>query len=303
MQIRTIGKVFKKTAGLKQGQAFLRYRKELFMWKWVVFYLSLYISLVSWKPIQMVYASEHKAESEVSVTLTESVTPAVTVVPTEGEETVLIDGVSEEYLGNAQNGLTTTVEKIVSSDKDIVDRIVDDSTAAIGRILYYLPYIGIGFFVIGAFIALFSIKNKANRRWGIRMAIVVSVVMFFAYILITLIYEYNFRGMKAEELVKPEQLDYYGELYFAVYEKVLRVEQIVGIADKVLSKNIPAILVCFYAENAEHVGISVFGLGLLLWILSKRNKVNRRWAVCLCFIVPLILYIGYWYITKVISVV
>lgn len=274
-------------------------------WKAVFLSLAICVTVIGGTvPRKMVYASDTTKQS-IFVTPAATVTPTPTAapVPTEGVETVFKDGVSDDYLGDVATGLTTTVDNLMDADEDTIDQIISGSTAIFNEVLYYLPYVGIGFFVLGAFIAMFSIKNKSNRRWGIRMAVVTSIVMFLGYIFIIVMYDYNFRGLRAEEIIRPEYLDYYGELYFDVYEEVLSVERAAGIADKVLSRNLFGILIYFYAESASYVGIAVFGLGLLLFLISKKNGIVRKWAgVCLCFVVPLILYIGYWYITRVISV-
>ena len=273
------------------------------LWKAVFLSMAICVAVMGGKvPQTVAYASE-ATEQNVSVTPVPTVTPTVTPVPTEGVETVFKDGVSDDYIGDVATGLTTTVDKLMDADGDTLDQIINGSTAIFNEVLYYLPYVGIGFFVLGAFIAMFSIKNKSNRRWGIRMAIVTSIVMFLAYVFIIVLYDYNFKGLRGEEILRPENLDHYGELYFDVYEEVLDVERAAGIAEKVLSRNVFGILTYFYVESASYVGIAVFGLGLLLFSISKKNGIVRKWAgVCLCFVVPLILYIGYWYITRVLPV-
>jgi len=300
MQNRTNGKVFYKPADLWQMPFIRCCREKLFIVARIVVCFILFLALLNRNPGYTVAASETSSEPGISPVPTECVTPTVTASPTEGDEPSTNNDVAREYLENSLKEFTSTAEKI--AEEDATELVLDSSASVFEKILFYMPYVGIGFFVLGAFIALLSIKNKANRRWGIRMAVVVPLVTFFIYIIITLIYDHYFRGVKVEELVRPEQLDYYGRIYFDVYEEVLNLEKLAGIADKMLTKNVLNILVHFYAENAMHVGIAVFGLGLLLCVLSRRNGVIRRWAgVCLCIIVPLILYLGYWYITRVVS--
>lgn len=276
---------------------------------WKMFFLGLAICVIiagGKLSQEIVYASGVQEDGNPTVSITPEMTTIPTAVPTPAEigGTIITDGVPDDYFSDVATGFTSTVDKIITSDEGMTGQMVRASSEILNKILFYLPYIGIGFFILGASIAMFSVKNKANRRWGIRMAVVTSVAMFFAYILLVMLYDYSFKGLKAEEMVRPENLDYYGELYFDVYEDILDVERVAGIADKTLSKNIIAVLMFFYVESAPHVGIAVFGLGILLSIISKRNVVIKKWAgVGLCVVVPLILYLGYWYIVRMISAV
>jgi len=169
----------------------------------------------------------------------------------------------------------------------------------IEKVIYYIPFIGIGIFLFGAGIAVFSILNKSNRRWGIRMAVICSIVLYIAYIFFVLIYDVHFIGKQPAEVVRPENLDHYGTVYFDVWEEVLNAERLAGLADKTLSTDIISILINFYKESAFDIGVVVFGFGLLLSIIMKKNPVIKKWArFVLCFVVPIVLYIGYWYVTR-----
>lgn len=230
-------------------------------------------------------------------------TPTVTEAPgkndTQEGSTMIKDGVSDSYIGTVTDGINTTVNGLVNNDEDTVNSIVRKGMETLEKVIYYIPFVGIGVFLVGAFIAIFSILNKSNRRWGIRMAVVTSIALYAAYIFIILIYDVNFIGKQPAAVIRPENLDHYGEVYFDVWEEVLDAERLAGLADKTLSTDVISILRLFYQESAMDVGVVVFGLGLLLSIIMKRNPVLKKWAgIVLCVVVPIVLYVGYWYISR-----
>lgn len=230
--------------------------------------------------------------------------PTVTEVPKEEREegtTMIKDGVSDSYIGDVTEGIGTTVNGLVNNEEETVNSIVRGGMYVMEKVIHYIPYVGIGIFLLGAGISVFSIFNKSNRRWGLRMAVVTSIALYAAYIFIIIIYDMNFWGKQPEELIRPENLDHYGEVYFNVWEEVLNVERIAGLADKTLSADVIAILINFYQESAFDVGVAVFGLGLLLSVIMRKNVVIKRWAgIVLCIIVPIILYVGHWYVSRLI---
>ena len=190
---------------------------------------------------------------------------------------------------------------LIYNDNTAIDRLVGGSKLVFEKIIYYIPFIGIGIFIFGACIAIFSIVNKGNRRWGVRMAVVTSIALFFTYIGIIVVYDTYVIGKKPEIVVRPELsgLDHYGEVYFNVLEELLELEKKVGLADKMLSRNIPELLVNFYKESAFDIGIVVFGLGFLLAVIVKKNVPLKKWArIILCVVMPIILYAGHWYVSR-----
>lgn len=227
-----------------------------------------------------------------------SPTPTVTEAPKENS-TMIKDGVSDSYLGEVTEGINETFTGLVKNDEETVNKVVQMGMRTMEKVIYYIPFIGIGIFLFGAGIAVFSILNKSNRRWGVRMAVICSIVLYIAYIFFILIYNIHFLGRQPGELIRPETLDHYGRVYFGVWEEVLNAERLAGLADKTLSRDIIAVLINFYKESAFDIGVVVFGFGLLLSVIMKRNPVIKKWArFVLCFIVPIVLYIGYWYVSR-----
>lgn len=228
--------------------------------------------------------------------------PSVTELPEEKSDestTVLKDGVSDDYFGKVADGLSTTMEGLVENEEETVSGIVGIGKRVLETVIYYIPFVGIGIFLFGIGIAIVSIVNKSNRRWGLRMAIVTSLVLYLAYIFLIMLYDINFMGRVPKEVIRPDNLDHYGEVYFDVWEEVLDAERLAGLADKALSKDVIAILTKFYQESAFDIGVVVFSLGLLLGIIMKSNPVIKKWArIVLCVIVPVVLYAGYWYISR-----
>lgn len=279
-------------AGMKTVGSMRRCFEKVDTWCGITYVMILVFGLFLSGQVVTAYADE----------LTQTPTPTVTEFPEEKSDegtTIIKDGVPDSYASGVTVGLSTTVEGLVNNEEEAVNSVVRLGMLTLEKIIHYIPYIGIGIFLIGVAISVISIINKGNRRWGIRMAIVTSIVLYLAYIFLILLYDINFMGRKPTEVIRPESLDYYGEVYFDVWEEVLNAERLAGLADKTLSKDVIAILVNFYQESAFDIGIVTFGFGLLLSIIMRRNLVLKKWArLVLCIVVPIVLYAGYWYISR-----
>ena len=218
-------------------------------------------------------------------------------ISAEIEESKEVDEQTDGMVKSEDDSSVNEMEKVLTGDSKTGSAFHKLGKKFLEKLIYYIPFVGVGIFLIGAGISAASLINKGNRRWGIRMAVLTSIGLFIAYILLILLYDSQFIGIKPTEVVRPEVLDHYGMVYFNVLDKVLDAQRLSGLADKVLSRDIFSVLVKFYEESAFDIGIVVFGFGLLVSIIMKRSPIVKRWArIVLCVIVPIVLYAGYRYI-------
>lgn len=217
-----------------------------------------------------------------------------TVCATENGNVAPVERNAELY-GNvftkAFSGITIDLNGLMGDGTSINDT----GEKVLSTCLKYIPVFGIGVFVLGMIIAMFSIKNNSNRRWGLRMGIISSLVLYLIYVLLAVLYDYVYKDAPLQELVRPENLDFYGSVYFDTVERILHLQQMAGFAQETLSKNVFAVLTDFYLNSAVDISVAVVVLCLILSALSRGNPPLRRWARVLCVIVPVLLYFGVWY--------
>lgn len=164
-----------------------------------------------------------------------------------------------------------------------------------------MPYIGGVGFTVGVLVAVFAIRNKSWRRWGVRVAVIFSMGAFVLYIALALMHDLYSLGLDASIAEEPAEMDIYEAIY---YQSLERLE----------SEGLHFIYGCdsedaAWYERGMDASRSLYGsiyvslafvsvqIGLLLAFISKGDRALRAWsAIGLCVVVPAALIIGQHYI-------
>lgn len=161
------------------------------------------------------------------------------------------------------------------------------------QMITFLPYVGVVLFVVGIFIAIFSTRNKGNRRWGLKMAIMEAVIVFIMYIALILVYDYVCLDRTVQLSSRPEQQDFYEKTYYDTVDRMkvegqsflfLGRDWINGVASAGRSTYMSVVALLIYAS---------ISIGVLLLLITKMDKSIRRFALAgLCIASPLTLIVG-----------
>ncbi len=183
---------------------------------------------------------------------------------------------------------------------DVSDALQEGETAArdittdiLWRTINYLPYVGVVLFVIGIFVAIFSTRNKGNRRWGLKLAITEAIIVFMLYIGLMLVYDFVYNEGVVQFTSRPAQQNFYEKTYFDTVERMkvegqsflfLGKDWIDGVASAGRSMYMSIFILLMF------VSISV---GVILLLVTKRDAAIRRFALAgLCIASPLTLIVG-----------
>lgn len=169
----------------------------------------------------------------------------------------------------------------------------DITTDILWRTINFLPYVGVVLFVIGIFVAIFSTRNKGNRRWGLKLAITEAIIVFMLYIGLMLVYDFVYNEGVVQFTSRPAQQNFYEKTYFDTVERMkvegqsflfLGKDWIEGIATAGRSMYMSIFILLMF------VSISV---GIILLLVTKRDAAIRRFALAgLCIASPLTLIVG-----------
>lgn len=161
------------------------------------------------------------------------------------------------------------------------------------QMIIFLPYVGVVLFVIGIFVAIFSTRNKGNRRWGLKLAITESIIVFLLYVVLVLVYDYVCYGRIVQFTSRPEQLDFFEKTYYDTVDRMkvegqsfifLGNDWINGVASAGRSVYMSVVALLVFAS---------ISIGIVLRFVTKRDKAIRRFALAgLCIASPLALVVG-----------
>lgn len=162
-------------------------------------------------------------------------------------------------------------------------------------VITFLPYVGVTLFLVGIFVAIFSIRNKGNRRWGLKLAITMTVLTFLLYIVLILAYDFVCNAGTVQFTSRPgqEKENFCEKIYFDTVEK-MKVE---GQSFLFLGKD----WISGMASAGRSVYMSIFillifvsvSVGMILLLVTKRDVAIRRFALAgLCIASPLTLIVG-----------
>ena len=169
---------------------------------------------------------------------------------------------------------------------------------ALARIM---PYIGVAGLIVGAVIAVLSIRNKGWRRWGVRVAAILSTGAFLFYICLCLVHDLYSLKLTAAIAEMPADMDSYNMTYYQTLERLdddaLHFVFGAGAGDTVwyrLAGNASKVLYNNIYYSLAFVSVQ---MGLLFALISKGDRALRTWSVFgLCIIIPAALLIGQHYI-------
>lgn len=193
----------------------------------------------------------------------------------------------------------------VSEEIDVIDgmlgklnegevKVKDIERTILEKLIRFLPYIGVILFVIGIFVAVFSIRNKGNRRWGIKLAVTEAIIVYFLYISMTFAYDFFFQKNVIGLLERPGTLSVYGRIYYNTLERLyMEGQQFVFLGEGWQDDFVNAIR-RMYMSIVGLLSFASIGIGVLLLVVNKREKGFRRFAFAgMCIAIPAALIVGY----------
>lgn len=157
-----------------------------------------------------------------------------------------------------------------------------------------IPFVGVILFLIGVGVAVFSTRNKGNRRWGIKLAVTQTVISYILYIAMILAYDFAFHDGVVGFVSWPEQMSFYEKVY---YDTIIGLEND-GQRFLFLEEDWSGSVTIAARRMYESiVGLLVFvsiGVGCLLFVVTKRERAIRRFALAgMCIAIPAALVVGY----------
>lgn len=157
-----------------------------------------------------------------------------------------------------------------------------------------IPYIGVILFVLGIFVAVFSTRNKGNRRWGVKAAVTEAIIAYFLYISMILIYDFMYHDWNIGLLGRPENVSFYGNIYYNTLERLRMDGQRYVFLEKGWQDGFVDAGRRMYMSVVWLLSFASIGVGILLLVVTKREKGFRRFAFAgMCIAIPAALMVGY----------
>lgn len=214
-------------------------------------------------------------------------------LPAENTQEQEIDA-NPENEKEEENVVLQQIEQIGNTAEEGGKQAKNLTLSALAQMIRIVPYIGIVLFLVGIFLAVFSTRNKGNRRMGIKMAVTEAVIVYVVYIALVLTYDLAYGNGIVQFASRPIQADRYEEVYFNVLQDLkndgesflfLGADWISSLAVAGRRMYVSVVWLLIYA---------CVSAGLLIFFVTKRDKAIRRFAVVgLCIILPTALFIGY----------
>ncbi len=208
------------------------------------------------------------------------------------------------FVAFSPRDIVYATEEQVASDPALMDGVRDAlqegeatvrnfTSDMLWQVIQFLPYVGVVLFVIGIFVAIFSTRNKGNRRWGLKLAITEAIIVFLLYIALILVYDFVCNEGTVQFTSRPAQENFYEKTYFDTVDRMkaegqsflfLGEDWIGGIASAGRSMYMSIFILLIF------VSVSI---GALLLLITKRDAAIRRFALAgLCIASPLTLIVG-----------
>lgn len=195
-----------------------------------------------------------------------------------------------EYASEKDVVLNQEIEML----KTLGEQAEDVGYVVLEKGIQILPYIGVVLCVFGVFVAVFSIRNKGNRRWGIKLAVTVVIVVYFLYISMLLLYDFVVHMGVIGLLERPEQPSVYENIYYNVLDRLRIDGQQFVLFEEGWQDDFVISVRQMYADIVGLLSFVSIGIGSLLLVVNKREKGFRRFAFAgMCVVIPATLMVGY----------
>lgn len=165
------------------------------------------------------------------------------------------------------------------------------------QVIGFLPLVGVTLFLFGVVVAVFSVRNKGNKRWGIKLAVTEVLIVYLLYIGFTLAYDFLYKRYPVKMTSRPEQTNVYEDVYYGAVEELREKGQNFLLFEHGWLGKATVAGRKAYTDVALLFAFVSFSSGILLFVLTKRDLAIRRLAlVGMCVVVPAALIIGYRYL-------
>lgn len=184
---------------------------------------------------------------------------------------------------------------ITTDDEITVSELKDYSVNKNGEWLIYvktwIPRVGALLFVAGIVLAVVSTKSNSQRKWGIRIAVVESIVAFIFYIAACILYDkYYWDGTTVE--ASSFFVERYNAMKLSVSGLSAAYEQSKALGNTTMVSVLKIIQQSFM-EAMIPLAIVSFFIGVGVFLLNPGRRKSRKWALIgLCFIIPTALIVG-----------
>lgn len=164
------------------------------------------------------------------------------------------------------------------------------------KVIPVIPYVGVALTLLGIVVAVFSVRNKNNRRWGIRVAIIFSILSFLFYVALSVVHDMYCLGLDSG-IRYSDTKEFYSVVYESAIERMIDNDLHFLLFTDEWYLDAFRSLQNLYLRTAFYYALVSFQVGFVLFIVAKRDRSLKRWSLLgLCFIIPLALFIGYQYI-------
>lgn len=202
-----------------------------------------------------------------------------------------VGGFVEQTVGELKE---TVTDKAGTTLKEGGTKIKDMVAAGLGKAVSAVPYAGIIAFLVGIFIAVFSTRNKGNRRYGLKLAVAAVVISYILYVALTLIGDYICHDGPVRFASRPERESFYEKAYYDTVEELGKENQGFLFLGKGWISDMLAACRKVYISIADLLVYVSISTGVLLLFITKRDKAIRRFALGgLCIVSPVTLMAGY----------
>ena len=189
---------------------------------------------------------------------------------------------------------SATVAEEVGVLKDGEAKAKNLTAVGLKQIIKVVPYVGVVLFIVGILVAVFSTRNKGNRRWGLKLAISETIITYILYIALTLVYDFAYNDGPVRLSSRPEQEAFYEKAYYDTVDGMKEEGQsFLFLGEDWLEGAAVASRRMYVSIVGALVFVSI-SAGVLLLIVTKRDKAIRRFAFAgMCIATPVTLVIGY----------
>jgi len=197
--------------------------------------------------------------------------------------------------------LTATAEEdsslasgVIDGMRDVGENIQNIGANGLRQIIGLIPFIGVVLFLIGVAVAVFSVRNKGNRRWGLKLAISEAIITYLLFIAFTLVYDIAYKRYPVRYTSRPKQETIYENAYYNAVDELKEEGRGFLFFERGWMKKSVVAGRKMYTSVAPWLAFVSFSSGVLLFILTKRDVAIRRLAVAgMCVVVPVALMVGY----------
>lgn len=208
---------------------------------------------------------------------------------------------SEAAEDDGASNLIESGKEILGNGVDAIEsgaaQIGNLGLAGVRKVIQLIPFIGVGLFLVGIVVAVFSTRNKGNKRWGLKLAITEVILTYVLYVVIILIYDFALRRYPVMETKRPAEQSVYDKIYYDVIDEMKADQEEFILLKKGWTNKAIVAGRRVVSSVAVVLIFSSLSVGVLLLIVTRTDRATRRFALAgMCIVLPVTLIVVYQYL-------